>query len=71
VATNAGDYRRRTQYAGSVDLYKKFGFSVAGQLRSVGYKMGDWRDTLIMQRPLGDGDWTLPGDIRLRNRLAA
>ncbi|PLL95132.1 N-acetyltransferase, partial [Klebsiella michiganensis] len=23
-------------------------------------KMGDWRDTLIMQRPLGDGDWTLP-----------
>ncbi|MHC2963240.1 N-acetyltransferase, partial [Klebsiella pneumoniae] len=24
------------------------------------YKMGDWRDTLIMQRALGDGDWTLP-----------
>ncbi|MFV3361116.1 N-acetyltransferase, partial [Klebsiella pneumoniae] len=23
-------------------------------------KMGDWRDTLIMQRALGDGDWTLP-----------
>ncbi|HAJ3604848.1 TPA: N-acetyltransferase, partial [Klebsiella pneumoniae] len=21
---------------------------------------GDWRDTLIMQRALGDGDWTLP-----------
>ncbi|MBL1917296.1 N-acetyltransferase, partial [Klebsiella pneumoniae] len=20
----------------------------------------DWRDTLIMQRALGDGDWTLP-----------
>ena len=26
----------------------------------VAYKMGDWRDTLIMQRALGDGDWTLP-----------
>ena len=46
--------------AGSIAIHKKFGFSVAGQLRSVGYKMGDWRDTLIMQRPLGDGDWTLP-----------
>ncbi|WP_409070919.1 GNAT family N-acetyltransferase, partial [Klebsiella pneumoniae] len=41
-------------------IHKKFGFTVAGQLRSVGYKMGDWRDTLIMQRALGDGDWTLP-----------
>lgn len=50
--------------AGSLAIHKKFGFTVAGQLRSVGYKMGDWRDTLIMQRALGDGDWTLPGDIR-------
>ncbi len=36
--------------AGSLAIHKKFGFTVAGQLRSVGYKMGDWRDTLIMQR---------------------
>ena len=21
---------------------------------------GDWRDTVMMQRPLNDGDWTLP-----------
>ncbi|WP_039058663.1 GNAT family N-acetyltransferase [Enterobacter sp. Bisph1] len=46
--------------AGSLGLHKKYGFEIAGQLRSVGYKMGDWRDTLIMQRPLNDGDWTLP-----------
>ncbi|MEJ5071444.1 N-acetyltransferase family protein [Enterobacter ludwigii] len=46
--------------AGSLRLHKKHGFEVAGQLRSVGYKMGDWRDTLIVQRPLNDGDWTLP-----------
>lgn len=45
---------------GSLNLHKKMGFEVAGQLRSVGYKLGDWRDTLIMQRPLNDGDWTLP-----------
>lgn len=46
--------------AGSLRLHKKHGFEVAGQLRSVGYKKGDWRDTLILQRPLNDGDWTLP-----------
>lgn len=46
--------------AGSLRLHKKHGFEVAGQLRSVGYKMGDWRDTLLVQRPLNDGDWTLP-----------
>nr|WP_318381001.1 GNAT family N-acetyltransferase [uncultured Enterobacter sp.] len=46
--------------AGSLRLHKKHGFEVVGQLRSVGYKKGDWRDTLIMQRSLNDGDWTLP-----------
>ncbi|MNC46758.1 Phosphinothricin N-acetyltransferase [compost metagenome] len=45
---------------GSLRLHKKHGFEVAGQLRSVGFKKGDWRDTLIMQRPLNDGDWTPP-----------
>jgi len=44
----------------SLNLHKKMGFEIAGQLRSVGYKLGGWRDTLIMQRPLGEGDWTLP-----------
>ncbi len=34
--------------AGSLRLHKKHGFEVAGQLRSVGYKKGDWRDTLIL-----------------------
>jgi phosphinothricin acetyltransferase len=46
--------------AGSLRLHKKHGFEIVGQLRSVGYKKGDWRDTVIMQRPLNDGDWTLP-----------
>jgi phosphinothricin acetyltransferase len=41
--------------AGSLRLHKKHGFEIVGQLRSVGYKKGDWRDTVIMQRPLNDG----------------
>ncbi|MCL7652644.1 N-acetyltransferase, partial [Klebsiella pneumoniae] len=46
--------------AGPLGNHKKFDFTGAGRLRRVGYKMGDGRDTLIMQRALGDGDWTLP-----------
>lgn len=45
---------------GSQRLHKQLGFEVAGQLRSVGFKLGQWRDTLIMQRPLNQGDWALP-----------
>lgn len=45
---------------GSQRLHKQLGFEVVGQLRSVGFKMGNWRDTLIMQRPLNQGDWALP-----------
>lgn len=45
---------------GSCRLHKQFGFETAGNLRSVGFKLGDWRDTLIMQRPLNDGDWSAP-----------
>lgn len=45
---------------GSCRLHKQLGFEVAGLLQSVGFKLGAWRDTLIMQRPLNDGDRTLP-----------
>ncbi len=45
---------------GSLRLHQKHGFEIAGTLRSVGFKKGDWRDTLIMQRPLNEGDGTLP-----------
>lgn len=46
--------------AGSLKLHLRHGFEVVGTLRSVGYKLGDWRDTVIVQRPLNDGDGTLP-----------
>lgn len=39
----------------SVALHARFGFARAGLLQAVGWKHGGWRDTLLMQRPLGDG----------------
>lgn len=46
--------------AGSVRLHTRMGFRPAGTLTSVGFKLGRWVDTVILQRPLGDGDETLP-----------
>jgi phosphinothricin acetyltransferase len=46
----------------SIDLHAKMGFQQAGNIRSVGFKLGQWVDSVIMQRPLGDGGDTLPGD---------
>lgn len=45
---------------GSIALHRRFGFEVAGTLRSVGFKLGKWVDTVLMQRSLGQGDRTLP-----------
>ena len=46
--------------AASIALHARAGFVHAGLLRSVGLKFGRWLDTVQMQRPLGDGDATLP-----------
>jgi len=48
--------------AGSIGLHRSFGFRQVGILRSVGFKLGRWVDTVIMQRPLGEGDTSLPGN---------
>ncbi|WP_227317873.1 GNAT family N-acetyltransferase [Cedecea davisae] len=45
---------------GSCRLHSQHGFETVGRLRSVGFKLGDWRDTVMMQRPLNGGDQTLP-----------
>ncbi len=42
--------------AGSIALHRRFGFELAGTLRSVGFKFGQWVDTPILQRALGPGD---------------
>lgn len=44
----------------SIRLHEKHGFVHAGLIRSAGFKHGRWVDTVIMQRPLGEGDATLP-----------
>ena len=44
----------------SVALHERFGFGRIGTLKSVGWKHGAWRDTLLMQRALGPGDLDAP-----------
>lgn len=46
--------------AASIGLHASVGFVRVGTLRSIGYKLGRWVDTVIMQRPLGPGDGTPP-----------
>ncbi len=46
----------------SIGLHAALGFEPAGVLRSVGWKHGRWLDSVLMQRPLGPGDATAPGD---------
>ena len=40
---------------GSLRVHEAQGFSLVGTLGCVGYKFGQWVDTVLMQRPLGDG----------------
>ena len=44
----------------SIGLHARLGFRPAGTLRSVGFKFGRWIDSVLMQRPLGADDGTLP-----------
>ncbi len=46
--------------AASIAVHKRAGFALMGTLRSVGFKHGRWLDTVLMQRPLGDGDASPP-----------
>jgi phosphinothricin acetyltransferase len=45
---------------GSLALHRRFGFEPVGTLRSVGFKLGQWVDTVLMQRSLGAGDSSHP-----------
>jgi phosphinothricin acetyltransferase len=46
--------------AGSIALHRSLGFAYVGILDSVGFKLGRWVDTVLMQRALGHGSGTLP-----------
>jgi len=45
---------------GSIELHRRFGFTLTGTYTSIGFKLGRWVDSVVMQRPLGLGDNTLP-----------
>jgi phosphinothricin acetyltransferase len=44
----------------SIALHATLGFEETGRLRGTGYKHGRWLDTMMMQRPLGEGATTDP-----------
>lgn len=41
--------------AGSIGLHERLGFRRVGLLADVGFKHGRWVDSVLMQRPLGEG----------------
>ncbi len=49
--------------AGSIALHRGMGFEMVGTLRSVGFKLGQWVDTVLMQRSLSRGDGAPPSGI--------
>lgn len=46
--------------AASISLHARLGFLRVGTLRSTGFKLGRWVDSVLMQRPLGPGDGSPP-----------
>ncbi len=46
--------------AASIGLHSACGFQPAGKLPNVGWKHGQWVDSVLMTRPLGDGATTPP-----------
>lgn len=46
--------------AASIALHRRLGFTPAGKLASVGFKLGRWVDSVFMQRALGPGDSLKP-----------
>ena len=49
--------------AASIALHIRCGFRQVGLMPSVGFKFGRWIDSVRMQRALGEGDRTPPGDL--------
>jgi phosphinothricin acetyltransferase len=47
--------------AGSIGVHEAAGFERVALLPAIGFKFGRWVDGVMMQRPLGEGQTTLPG----------
>jgi L-amino acid N-acyltransferase YncA len=50
-----------SKHVASINLHASCGFAMVGTLKSVGFKFGRWLDSVLMERPLGPGDTTVPG----------
>lgn len=46
---------------GSIGVHRSAGFTPAGVLTSCGWKFGKWLDVVLMEKALGLGDTTSPG----------
>ena len=44
----------------SIQLHEALGFAVVRRIPAVGFKFDRWVDSVILQRPLGTGNATLP-----------
>lgn len=53
---------------GSIGLHQALGYEVQGVMRGVGFKLGAWRDIVMMQKPLNGGSGRAPdaGGLDLR-----
>jgi L-amino acid N-acyltransferase YncA len=56
--------------AASIALHSRLGFRPVGTFSSVGFKLGRWVDTVLMQRPLGTGDASPPQALSRKGRPA-
>ena len=52
--------------AASIGVHRACGFEDAGNLRSIGWKLGRWLDTPMMQLALGPGATTPPQDAEAK-----
>ena len=52
-----------SEHIASIAFHKSIGFTDAGTVRSVGYKHGEWLDTVYLQLSLGPGDTTPPDKV--------
>lgn len=50
--------------AASIELHRSLGFHRVGNFRAVGYKFGRWLDSVLMQKAIGSGDTSEPGEAR-------
>ena len=66
-ACAVADYRQIIGYVdganlASLRLHEVCGFREVGRLASIGFKFGRWSDSVVVQRPLGPGANTPPGN---------